>query len=187
MRTLLLTLVVLLAFDGLVEAQASDNQTIMVIVPPVAKVKLVSAGALNFSLEFTAPNVAGEPIEAPGAPTDLTYLVYSSINNTSGVGGYRTITVKTDEQPLDGYNFTVLPGAVASSGAGKKGVASGVITLSTTSRNIVTAIGSSYTGAAVNNGHALNYGVSVANGSAAYATLVAGSKAFRVIYTLSEN
>lgn len=165
----------------------SDNQTITLQIPKVALLKLVSAAPLNFTLQFNAPSAAGQRILAPGPPADKTYLVYSSIVNSSGAGGYRTISVKTNNNPLDGTNLTVFAEAPAASGGGKKGVQQGIISLSTFSDVLVDQIGSCFTGPSVNNGHALNYGVALGGGSAGYSTLVSGSRQYIVTYTLSEN
>ena len=186
MKKLIFTLVLCVGMSGMLLAQ-SDNQTITLQIPKVAMLKLVSSAPLNFTLTFGQPTSAGNKLSPVSVPAIKTYLVYSSIVNSSGTGGYRTISVKTDVQPLDGTNLTVYAEAPASSGGGKKGVQQGLIPLSTASDILIDQIGSCYTGELVNNGHALNYGVSIPNGSAAYSTLVSGSRQYVVTYTLSEN
>jgi hypothetical protein len=87
--------------------------------------------------------------------TDKTWINYSSIVN-SGSTNYITVHISSGTLPADA-KLEVSVGEDAGAGAGATGTSNGIISLSTFPQNIITNIGSCYTGVGINKGHQLTY------------------------------
>lgn len=170
-------------------AAATDNQTINVIVPEVAKLAIANGmnAAKNFDAAFTSPAMAGQAILAPTAPAAY-YLQYSSIKkagSTAAGAGVRNISVVADVL-VAGVNIDVTAVVPTTAPAiGQVGMGS-VKTLATTSSDLITTVGSGYTGTGTTDGAAITYAITAPDGT--YSSLVAtAGTAVKVTYTLSEN
>jgi hypothetical protein len=171
--------------SGVLYAQdtRTDNHTVTVTVPEVALLDLEGTPK-NFTLLFVAPTEAGEPVTAPANNTTL-WLNYSSIVAAAGETS-RTVSVQiTTGTVPSGATLTVTPQA-PTGGAGTLGTQSGALTLSGTAQNIVTAIGSCYTGTGVNFGHNLHYGLAVTSAGTYGDLKHDASTTLTVTYTLSD-
>jgi len=83
-----------------------------------------------------------------------------------------------------GLQLTVQAGSFSGSGVGTFGTSAGVITLTGTAQNLLTGIGSAYTGNGPSNGHNLTYTLSQVG---SYAALdFDNSNTLTVTYTLSD-
>ncbi|MCU0339054.1 MAG: hypothetical protein MUE30_04160 [Spirosomaceae bacterium] len=170
--------------SGALHAQdtRTDNHTVTITIPEVALLDLESSGSKNFTLAFVAPTEAGNPVTAPAANTDL-WMNYSSIVAASGETA-RTVSVQITSGTVPaGANLTV-QAAPPMGGAGTLGnPLGGPLTLSTTAQDIVTAIGSCYTGNGPTAGHELIYGLAIGT----YSSLKHdASGALTVTYTISD-
>lgn len=158
----------------------TDNHTITVVVPNVALLDL-EATTRNFTSTFVQPTPleAGERLTAPANNTNL-WLNYSSIIGGSVLS--RKVQVKIGAL-VPGVDIAVTA-AAAVNGAGTKGTGS-TLTLSATDQDLVTAIGSAYTGTGINNGHNLTYSFNALDAN--YGSLRAASPVVTVTYTLVDN
>lgn len=163
----------------------TDNHTIGVTVPEVALLDIEPAASKNITMGFTAPTEAGLPITAPADNSDLWLNVSSIVTATGGIDPSRKVSVKVDAT-IPGVDINVTAAADAGNGAGTTGTVSPTaITLTTANQDIVTGIGSCYTGTGANNGYNLTY--SIAQTSTNYGNMVANSNTVTVTYTISDN
>lgn len=164
-----------------------DTHTIALIVPEVALLDLESATGTAISLGVIAPTEAGLPVTFSSANTDL-WLNYSSIIG-SITEPSRNITVQVTAGTIpDGIDINLVALADAGNGDGTIGTPTTSIILSTaTAQNLVTGIGSAYTGDGVNNGHNLSYTGGLSS-STPYSELDFDQNAvLTVTYTLTDN
>ncbi|MCG8483115.1 MAG: hypothetical protein MJA31_07390 [Clostridia bacterium] len=140
----------------------------------------------SITMTFGAPasDEAGSPLSDPSSNSSL-WLNYSSIVGASGET--RSITVKLDNAVSEG-TLTVQAASDAGNGLGSVGTAAAsAITLSTTAQNIVTGIGSCYTGSGTSNGHQLTYSLSLTTTSSNYSNLVHNTNnQYTVTYTITD-
>lgn len=148
----------------------------------VALLDLESAsGNLNLEFSYTAVNIeAGEAIiPAGGSSNSELWLNYTS---AVPIGQSRTIGVNIDTALPAGLVLTVEAANYTGIGAGTHGTTVGVpVSLSTTNQNIITGIGGAFTGDGVDNGHNLNYTLSISDPSAIPTT----GLSVEITYTLS--
>jgi hypothetical protein len=163
-----------------------DTHTLTVTVPEVALLDLESTTSLNFGMTFLPPtgNEAGKKINNP--LNNLTvWLNYSSIVTAAAPDNIRKVTVKTDVISPGGVTFSVNAGADVGAGAGTVGTTTGNVSLNPVPDDLITGIGSCYTGTGPSKGHLLTYSAAV--NLPTYSSLVAGVKPIKVTYTLSDN
>jgi hypothetical protein len=187
MNLLRKTTIVAACIIGSLGAKAQDLQNndhvVTVVIPSVALLDLESNGSKNFNASFIQPTPleAGQRLTSPDHNASV-WLNYSSILPASGIPS-RSVTVAASTL-IPGVSISVLAGT-SSTGAGAKGTPTAAVTLSTTAQNIITGIGSSYTGNGVNYGHNLTYTFSSPDGN--YGDLRVGSTPVTVTYTLVDN
>lgn len=175
----------ILYFSAIVVSFSQVTQKINIVVPKVAKIKLVSNSNLDFSVDLTPPNTAGEEISVPTLTGNKSYLNISSVV-AQGSANERTVTVHSDVNLSVGTVLSVTTGPVEGVSVGKSGTHKGKRNINTVSKTIIDQIGSSYTGVGVGNGFPITYDVTVATGND-YGTIYSGSRDINVIYTLSGN
>ena len=126
-------------------------------IPEVSLVKVV--GTTSLSLALLAPIEAGESVTTTVVDSSC-WLNYSVIKG--GVTRPRsTIRARiTDGVLPDGLRLRVVAGS-ATGGDGQLGVPGGAVELSSAEQNVITAIGSSYTGKGEGQGHRLLYELSL--------------------------
>ncbi len=87
----------------------------------------------------------------------------------------------------EGVQLVVEASEAEGSGKGKLGRPNGIVTLSNQPTEIITDIGSCYTGKGVNNGHYLSYKIKYNESANSYASLNTGPTSVQVVYTLTDN
>nr|WP_319572204.1 hypothetical protein [uncultured Draconibacterium sp.] len=145
-----------------------------------ALVGLSSHQAIN--LKPVAPTQAGEGLDFSEASDESIYLQYSSIKASKD----KKITVSLKE-PLPGGVAVQLKAGSARGGKGILG-SSDNSKLTLTDENdqdLITGIGSCYTGTKATNGHKLKYTLIVDDAS--YGDIVAKNYSNEVIYTITED
>jgi len=160
----------------------TDNHTLTVVIPEVALVDVEPAASKNITLTYTAPTEAG--LSLTGANNSSLWLNYSSIKTATIPT--RVVSVKLD-QVIGGVNLKVTASADAGNGDGTVGTPAGsALTLTTGDQQLITGIGSCYTGDGASSGHNLTYEVDL---TGTYADLQANSPgtALTVTYTISTN
>jgi len=150
---LFLMLIIALKRSGAQDTNTS-SLSYTVTIPAVALLSL--GGPTSISLSPTAPTEAGLGLNFSGSTNNQVWVNVSSTVGTT-IKTTRNVSAQiTSGSVPSGFILRVQPTA-ATSGAGTRGTVSGVITLSGSAQNIVTAIGSCYTNNGVNNGYRLTY------------------------------
>ncbi|MFS4431577.1 hypothetical protein ACLMCG_18910 [Chryseobacterium sp. S90] len=133
----------------------------------------------NFTLNFTAPTEAGNPLGNP-TPNTSKWVNYTSAIAPGGLT--RKITASVNKI-IDGVNIRLQAAAASGSGGGALGTSSGQVTLTTTPVTIISGIGGAFTGNGANNGH--NLTISLTTNT--YANLLAqANTAIVIVYTITE-
>ena len=190
--TKLLTFSLLIGGLGLA-AQAQDTNTdshaLTVNIPEVALLDLEADLGTSITLEATAPTEAGLGADVNDSD-DTIWVNYSSIVNGTQDAS-RNVTVEISAGTVPGGTMITLQAAAysGSSGDGTQGTAGSAVTLSSTAQDIITAIGSCYTGDGVSSGHQLTYTLALdSTDPDAYSKLDADdSNTLTVLYTLTDN
>lgn len=184
------TLLVLCLACGFVSlnAQADDNDTesddhnVNIVIPNFAILDVEPEATTTIVLEAKEPTEAGTALNFTDATNDVLWLNYSSIVATDEV---RKVTVQLDQAVPSGLVLEVTAAAHAGSGGGALGTPAATVELGTAVANIVTGIGSCFTGDGDANGHKLTYALS--EDAATYGSIVSTSGAgtvLKVTYTI---
>lgn len=167
-------------------ASAQDGLTashgIQVTIPLVSIIDIEApSNAVNISFTFTAPTEAGEAIVAPDANTSL-WLNYSTIVALSKT---KQITVKLNPL-IDGATIGLVAAPDASQGGGNVGTPISITGgLTESDKQLISGIGSAYTGTGVSKGHELTYTLTPTN--TGYGSIVgAVAKSTTVTYTIAD-
>lgn len=163
------------------------SHLVTISIPEIALLDL-EAPSTAITLAGTAPTEAGLPMTFGAAATNSAiWMNYSSI--VKGVLLRNVSVAITNGTVPTGLKLSVLASADAAAGAGTLGTASTELTLSGTLQNIVTGIGSSYTGDGENKGRSLTYKLNYATDEATdYAALrfVDTAAPLTITYTLTD-
>jgi len=165
-----------------------DSHTVTIGIPNVALLDIESGSDNNgIRLAAIAPTEAGENLNFG---TDVSRNSALWINYSSIVSGTETrqVTVAITEgvELLAGLKLTVTA-ATVSGGEGTRGTSTGEITLSTAEQDVITGIGSAYTGNGNTNGHNLTYQIAQSTTEGTYAALRSGlSQPITITYTLTD-
>lgn len=168
-----------------------DSHLVTINIPEVALLDLEAAsGSTDVTLAGTAPTEAGLPMTFEDATAKNTsiWMNYSSIVGST-TEPLRNVSVQiTDGAVPTGLKLTVLAAGDAENGGGATGGASAELTLSGALQNIVTGVGSAYTGDGAGNGHQLTYQLGYATDAATdYTSLdFDNSEVLTITYTLSD-
>lgn len=154
LNKLLLRISLTLLLFSVLNTKAQNNNTaemaITVSIPAVALIDFVGNGHL---ITFNSPNQV-EQIITPST-LNKTWLNYSSIIE-NGATNYITVHISSGNLPPEStINLQISEDGGA--GAGKMGIPSAQITLSHYPQNIITDIGSCFTGRGSERGHQLTY------------------------------
>ncbi|MBN2773373.1 MAG: hypothetical protein JXR31_03935 [Prolixibacteraceae bacterium] len=163
---------------------SDDTHNLTLSVPEVALVD-IEGGSGSVVLSVEAPTEAGNPLNFSNANNNDLWLNYSSIVGTETS---RTVSAKISSGSVpSGLLLKVTAGAFSGSGNGTLGSSTGQITLSSTDQNVITTIGSCYTGNGASNGHNLAYVLELNSASGSYALLEDVSTNLTIQYTISDN
>ncbi len=163
-----LTVLALVAFFVAPSFAQDDNidaHDLKVVIPEVALLDIEPSTAL-ITLTPAAPTEAGLPIDFTSSTNNSLWLNYSSIIGSTTEPTRKVTVAVTGELPT-GANLKVLAGSYTGSGAGTTGAPTAIVTLAAvaTGYDIITGIGSCYTGNGANNGHNLTYSLTENTGS----------------------
>jgi hypothetical protein len=168
------------------QSSNSGSHNLSVQIPEVALLDLESTTPSSLVLSPASPTEAGNALDLSTATNQTIWLNYSSVIGARGT--HRTITAYLEGTIPEGLAISIKASSYSGNGKGKTGVSTGKIHLSEKPQNIITHIGSCYTGDGINNGHLLTYSLEPGNHLTDYETL-AYEKAttLNVIYTLTDN
>jgi len=168
-----LTVALMSGMAGSLMAQ-SDTHQINVTVDGIALLRVNDGNAIT--LQITAPATEGDSTAVKSNATN--YLQYTSIR-ASGVT--KKVTAATDVAVPAGLSLLVTA-AAPTTGAGTRGTSGGRKALSTSASDVITGIGSCYTGIGATDGGLLTYQLFVNNWTN---VLSGGPTAVTVTYTLT--
>ena len=167
------------------------SHTVTINIDEVALLDLEATDGTAIILKGTAPTEAGEAVTFGADATNATiWINYSSIVGST-TEPTRNVTVKiTDGIIPAGLKLTVLAAADAGNGAGNVGVATSTATTldDATDQEIISGVGSAYTGDGANSGHKLTYELDYETDAATdYGSLdFDKSDVLTITYTLSD-
>ena len=199
MKKVTLILAAVLFSAGVTFAQDNNDETtathqVGITIPSFALVDVEAPGGEEAELINLTPSIsaleAGEAIDFSTATDNSLWLNYTSViaRGNGSNSNERSITVALDDEDElpEGVSILLTAGTVAENGNGNKGESEGQVILSETAQDLVSGIGSCYTGTGVLSGHQLTYTLSMDNGS--YADLFAGDDYEVIItYTITGN
>lgn len=151
MKRFLVVLILLSVVCFAFAASAQVTHVIQINVLEVVAVGLDDTALIT--LQTSAPATPGDP-PTGGTPDTSKYLRYTTINTT---GDFRSVTAIMSVAAPAGTALRV-NATIGSGGAGTQGSSSGDVTLNNTvAQNIITGIGSCYTGTGATDGANLRY------------------------------
>lgn len=154
-------------------------------VPDVALLGLVSENSSGISFSAASPTEAGNSIDFNNEnQNNNIWLNYSSIIKNST--HRRKIVAFVQGEMPEGIRLKVKASEAEGAGKGKLGDPAGEILLSGEPTEIISDIGSCYTGKGTNNGHVLTYELEYNQSSEAYTGLNTEYTTFHVVYTLTD-
>lgn len=157
----------------------TDNHTIGLSMPAVALLDIEPAASKNISMEFSASDLeAGNPIATSVANSSLWLNVTSIVPS----GKTRKVTASVSDNVPTGTTLKVTAASYTGTGEGTFGTPGAQISLATTAANIITGIGSCYTGNGASNGYNLTYLWERNTGS--FGSLLNATTSVTVTYTL---
>jgi len=151
-------------------------------IPEVALVGLVSDNGSDLMISAIAPTEAGNSIDDFNSDNNKIWINYSSII-TNENHRRKIIGMISGELPK-GIRIKVQASEVLGFGKGSRGNPSGEVFLTNEPSDIITNIGSCYTGKGTNNGHVLTYKLEIDESE--YSSLVNKNESINIVYTLTD-
>jgi len=186
MKNLAVITVAAIMLTAATSISAQDNtqgaHSISINIPEVALLDL--EGGSSITLAPTAPVEAGLALDFSSATNNAIWVNYSSI-----VAATKTRKVNaaiTSGAVPAGLQLKVTAGTYAGVGKGTLGTAASQVTLTGTAQDVVTGIGSCYTGNGASSGHQLTYALSLTSADA-YNQLLQANTPITVTYTISDD
>ncbi|MBN1821848.1 MAG: hypothetical protein JXR31_14735 [Prolixibacteraceae bacterium] len=168
------------------QANKSESHNISIEIPEVALLDLETNSSSSISLSPVSPNEAGNSLDFSNAFNSQIWVNYSSIVGSSIPD--RKVSAFVEGAIPDGVKLSVSASSYSGNGGGKLGTPVGKVFLSEQIQDVITNIGSCYTGDGVNNGHLLTYSLELENEESGYASLnFDNSTTISITYTLSDN
>ena len=154
-------------------AYAGDHEVshkARVMIPEVAMLALHNGGSQGVQFSVGAPNTAGDQVHLQSVDQSSVWLNYSSVlgNIPEGIA----LKVKT------GQNAQI--------GIGETGTSNGIIHLSNNPSDIISGIGSCYTGHGINKGQQLTYELEI-NNDQFYHNNELNDLRLSIVYTLTDD
>lgn len=169
------------------EGQTSQvNHKVNIEIPEVALLGLVSEESGLINLMAEAPGEAGDPISLENIQQEKrVWLNYSSIIRSEN-HRRKVMAAVQGEIPV-GLRLVVEATEASGSGGGMLGKSAGKVYLSSEPVEVITDIGSCFTGKGVNTGHLLSYRLESENNVNNLAALNQNQVTLQVLYTLTDN
>lgn len=153
MKLLLFFLLIINASYGQLTATIPINLT----MPSIAILDIEPIPTA-FTLNLTAPTEAGNP-----AVSTVNNSKWINFTSAVPLGTTRRITVQYFGILPSGLNIRLNTSAYSGSGAGPRGNAVSLITLSAVSQTVINNIGGAFTGNGSSNGYNLSYSLTISN------------------------
>jgi hypothetical protein len=180
----LVYLIVFIPFFG--EGQSNHaNHKINIKIPEVALLGLVSEESGGINLLAVAPDEAGNPINlAEIQHNNGIWINYSSIIRSQQ--HRRKVVAAVQGKIPRGFRLAV-EAAEASGGGGMLGKPAGKVYLSEEPAEVISDIGSCYTGKGISSGHLLSYRLEPDNDLNNFAKQEKTQTTLQVVYTLTDH
>jgi len=170
-------------------ALAQSNQAshkVNIEIPEVALLGLVSEHAGQVNLNVSAPAEAGSTIDFSTAhPDNRFWINYSSIIRSQH-HRRKVIAVVQGDIPA-GVRLFVEASQATGQGNGKLGQPVGRVALSGQPADVISDIGSCYTGVGISNGHVLTYRLEADETGESLESLAQQQASLQVVYTLTDH
>ena len=168
------------------DSNTAEHNAILTI-PEVALLDLEAASGTTVVLNPSVPTEAGMALSFPVVDSNI-WLNYSSIVGSVSEP-LRNIDVQISSGTVPaGTALMVMATSDSGNGDGLMGVPSSTIVLSNLNQNIITNIGSAYTGDGITKGHNLQYTLDLLSSTGSYGLLDFDFNETLVLtYTLSDN
>ncbi len=163
----------------------SESHSVSLEIPEVALLSLVSENQNRMAITSVSPLEAGNFVSSLKLEQGKIWINYSSI--ISNKNHRRKIVAKIEGETPAGVRIFVEASESVGEGKGKLGISSGWMPLSNQPAEIISNIGSCYTGKGVNNGHFLTYRLEYDNSSDNYTELADSETSINIIYTLTDS
>ncbi|MDX8338294.1 hypothetical protein SLH46_03795 [Draconibacterium sp. IB214405] len=185
MKKVTFLLAAILIFGVATIAKAQESKTVAshglnITIPTHAMIALAGSSSTDLEFEAVAAEVAGDKVTFVQTSESALWLNYSSIVSS---GSSNTISAEISNLP-DGLIIEVAVSAAAADG--KNGMTGTGYTKALTSGGVevVSGIGTCYTGSGESLGHSLVYSISADEDN--YQDLVAGDHNLTVTYTITD-
>ena len=188
-QVFLLTLLVgVVSFSVNAQDSNQDAHNVVIDIPEVALLDLEAESGTSITLAPTAPSEAGNALNFDNAVDNSIWINYSSIIG-SVLEPSRNVAVQITSGTVPaGTELGVLAASAVGNGDGTMGAATAAVVLTSTAQNIITGIGSAYTGNGINKGHNLSYALRLSAAAGSYSQLdFDNSDTIVISYTLSDN
>lgn len=168
---------------------AQSNQSshkVNIEIPEVALLSLISEDAGHVNLNVSAPAEAGNTIDFSTAhPDNRFWINYSSIIRSQH-HRRKVIAVLQGDIPA-GVRLFVEASQATGQGNGKLGQPVGRVALSGQPADVISDIGSCYTGVGISNGHVLTYRLEADETGVNLESLTQQQASLQVVYTLTDH
>lgn len=154
-------------------------------IPEVALLGLVSGNENDIQLNVASPAEAGSAVNTTDVENTSIWINYSSVTRSKQQSRKVVALIQGDLPP--GMQLLVEASHATGNGNGKFGTPVGEVPLTSQPTEIITDIGSCYTGRGLQNGHVLTYKLDFDPAAANYADLKKSGTSINVIYTLTDN
>jgi len=182
---ILLFIFVVFSTTWVLSQNNSAEHKINIEIPEVALLGLVSNGSSNVNIHLQSPVEAGNSIDFSNThQNENIWVNYSSIIRDNN--HRRKIVAFIQGEVPTGIQLKVVASEASGAGKGKLGTSLGTVALTSQPAEIITNIGSCYTGKGTSNGHYLSYKLEYDNSADNYAQLSQSETSFNVVYTLTD-
>lgn len=179
----------MVAFSSAVAQDKKDQvHDVKIDLPEVALLDVESKSNLSIVIAAQAPEEAGLPLDLSKSTNSDLWINYTSIVGSKKEPSRQVTAQITSGAVPDGLRLFVEAANAKGKGNGKFGKPSGKVHLSSNPKNIITNVGSSYTGDGPDNGHQLTYILEMFNlNKFGDLDFDQAQEALSITYTLSDN
>lgn len=160
------------------------NHKIDIEIPEVALLGLATEGSADIDFNINSPEEAGNSINLNDVQKSNVWINYSSVITHSN-HKRKVVAMVSGELPY-GFRLMVEASGVTGSGKGKLGQSKGFIALTNEPAELITDIGSCFTGKGAKNGHSLTYKIELDETANNFASMSQVHSSVHIIYTLTD-
>lgn len=184
MRIGVMLFLLFVSINCLAQSKTASHD-IEIQIREVALIGLSSNSSDNINFSPFSDREAGGSLSFVGEQSNNSYWInYSSIKKSEQHS--RTVTAFIQGEVPEGFNLIVTAMPAKGAGKGDLGESTGTALLGTRPTEIISGIGSCYTGTGANNGHNLVYNLEVDDSKLDFSDLKQEELTFNVVYTLSD-